>query len=226
MLPTLQLRPASHASPTPGAKSSSAVAAQQPAGVLQQLPVGVIGKQHMSRRQLLQLGRLLHHLDQQRRDFAARHVLAHQQARTGDRRERHSSQQFGVIALTQLRQILPPALVKHELAPGVVLQVSGQGGQQAALIAHHPIGGLPTGASADTTTVFEGHQKFVAQERALRALQRVPLTGLDVIEAGQTLGFDRHIVFQWPWPASSASRYLSASRAAMQPEPAEVMACR
>ncbi len=111
----------------------------------------------------------------------------------------------------------------------MVLEPGGRGGQQALFVMQRENLRLPAVVWADAAGQFQSGEERVADERVATVMQRVPASGGDGRDAVQQLVAQRQCNLignvQEP-PPSSLSRYLSASSAAMQPEPAEVMACR
>src|SRR5262245_17778527 len=100
------------------------------------------------------------------------------------------------------------------------LRKGGRRSREPLLIGQRDIARIPACARPDTSRVLEGREEFVPQKRHLRAIQRIPLPCVDIRNA-----FVDRAPHQLPTPpASMRSRNLSASRAAMQPEPADVTA--
>jgi len=111
----------------------------------------------------------------------------------------------------------------------MVLEPGGRGGEQSLFVVQCEDLRLPAVVRADAAGQFQSGEERVADERVAAIMQRVPALGGNRRDAGQQLVAQRQCNLirdvQEP-PPSSLSRYLSASSAAMQPEPAEVMACR
>ena len=107
------------------------------------------------------------------------------------------------------------------------LQVLRHGSDElaAARVAHDEVSRNPAGIDADAAGGFERVEERVLQERVAGTVERIPVVGVDLGDAADDLGFQRHGM-SVGGAASTASRYLSASSAAMQPVPAEVTAWR
>ncbi len=175
-----------------------------------------------------------------------RNAGSDEQARPGHGRERHCRELLRVIVVAGAQVRLCPAPVEDELAPGMRLEILRHGGDEpaAAGVAHDEVGGNPAGVAADAAGGLEAVQERVPGERVAGGIERIPVARRDVRDPfddfrlqGHGYGAEAEAVTggapdragaprQWALPASSTSRYLSASSAAMQPVPAEVTAWR
>ena len=156
-------------------------------------------------------------------------IRAHQQARPANGRKGHADDQFRVVVESAAGVGLGPGKIKDEFTEGMVLEPGGCGSQQALFIVQRENLRLPAIVRAGGAGQFQSGKERVADERVAAVMQRVPAPGGNRRDAGQQLVAQRQCNLirnvQEP-PPSSVSRYLSASSAAMQPEPAEVTACR
>jgi len=77
----------------------------------------------------------------------------------------------------------------------------------------------PAAVAADAAAGLEGLEECVAQERIARGVERIPVRCRDPGHAATISACRAQVSSRRPgqWPASSCSRYLSASSAAMQP---------
>jgi hypothetical protein len=101
--------------------------------------------------------------------------------------------------------------------------IQGQGGEQALAVFDDQVIRCPARSRTDTACSLEGEQEFMANEWIARQRQRIPSRRGDVIDASENA---RLHLYRLCFSASIWSRYLSASSAAMQPVPAEVIAWR
>jgi|HubBroStandDraft_5_1064220.scaffolds.fasta_scaffold25372_1 hypothetical protein len=147
-----------------------------------------------------------------------------EQARSGRRCEGYGDGELRVIAPADSGVSLCPGKIKHELAVGVALAEGGRRRRQSQLIGQGDVGRIPPRPGADTVGVLESRQEFVSQERVAISSQGIPLPRVELVDAVMGLGVS--LLGQECFSTSNPSRYLSASSAAIQPAPAEVMAWR
>ena len=157
----------------------------------------------------------------------------HQQAWPAHRGERYRREELRIVAQSVLGICIGPGEVEHELPSGMRLAEQGQCAEHPAVrILQHQMRGVQPVRGVVQPDCSRPAEEFVAQERRWPRgrHQRIPTGRVnlgDAVEKSRA----RH---PHAWTArglrcSSASirsRYLSASRAAMQPVPAEVTACR
>ena len=154
-----------------------------------------------------------------------------QQPGPGHRRERHGGQQLRVIVEPGARVGLRPAPVEDELAPGMELQVLGDRADQPAIVvAQHEMTWQPAAVSADAARDSSSVSRKACRRNGLPDGSSASHSAA---ETSAILLYDLRLRTHGAAgragqcaPASSCSRYLSASRAAMQPVPADVTACR
>jgi hypothetical protein len=156
-----------------------------------------------------------------------------QQACAAHRCEGYRGEQFGVVIEAVLRIGIGPGEIEHEFAARMRLRIERHDPQRDTVcILEHEMPGRPTGAGHGAPGFFEREQELVPQERLRVTGQRIPALRLDGGDAGKKPRADRGLRHAcaarrgFASSASSCSRYLSASSAAMQPVPADVMAWR
>ncbi len=147
-------------------------------------------------------------------------VGPHEQARTRGGRERNCDGELWIVTPPETGIGLRPREVENEFAVRMSLDECRYGRGKPRVVFDSEVARLPARAAADATGVLQRCEELMPQKRITLAAQRVPLVRMQRIDAfmdaaAHPLGFY----------VSRASRYLSASRAAMQPAPAEVIAC-
>src|SRR5665213_2221976 len=142
-----------------------------------------------------------------------------QQPRAAGWRERYGAQQLRKVLEPVLLEGARPGEIEHELAPGMGLAIERCGRGQSMRVKQGQVLRGPAAAGSGAAAVFERGQEFMTQERIV-ARQRVPLLGGYLGDAREDSAL------HYAAATGICSRYLSASSAAMQPEPAEVMAWR
>jgi hypothetical protein len=156
-------------------------------------------------------------------------ILACQEPRPGHRREWYGGELFRVVGQPGARIGLRPAPVEDELAPGMSLVVARHGaGDASRAVAQHEVARHPAGIAADATVALQCIEEGVRKERIPAGFEITPFRGRQVRDPTDDLRASAHgvrNVQSVQRSASSCSRYLSASSAAMQPVPAEVTAC-
>ena len=94
--------------------------------------------------------------------------LADQQARAGDRRERHRALQLWIIAAAGALECVGPAMVEDIFALAVRLQIAGHRAEQSALRILQPeMMALPAGAPHGAAGIFKRAQKSEGNERVV-----------------------------------------------------------
>ena len=96
---------------------------------------------------------------------------------------------------------------------------AGTAAASPCAVLQREVAGIPAGVVPDAVGVLESGEEFVTQKRVAVTAERIPFPRIELIDALMNSALHHP-----PW-TSSISRYRSASRAAMQPAPAEVMAC-
>ena len=92
-----------------------------------------------------------------------------EEARAGDRRERHADQQLRVVGDARALRGVGPAAVEDELALAVALHVERAGGHQAPALAHHAGARRPAGLARPTApALLERGEPLPLEERRAR----------------------------------------------------------
>src|SRR5690242_7974546 len=102
-------------------------------------------------------------------------------------------------------------------------------GGEPARVAQSQVAWLPAAAASEAVRTLECSEELIAREGIVRGTERIPLRRVERPDAVVIFGLD-HVAVRAPLgscgSAASVSRYRSASSAAMQPAPAEVIAWR
>src|SRR5690606_11205791 len=228
-----------------------AVLAQEKAALAERLAIGLFDEEHVERRNAFGFGELEQAVDQRAPCTSGIDVGGNQQPRRRCGRERGHAHELRVVAQARLCVSLRPAPVEDELAPRMRFAIERyRADQSAALVARDQMARGPTARAADAVLTLERGQELVRHGRVAVQLERVPLRRGDLVDSGD--GRDAHVrqspkaigrenredekicaspstravacFASYRFCASSASKYLSASSAAMQPVPAEVIA--
>ena len=146
-----------------------------------------------------------------------RRFVAREQPWTGDGRVGHRAQPFREILESMPFEGIRPRVVEHEFPVRVELQVPRRGGNQNVAFPQPDVAGRPAPVLAQAAGAFQPAQEGVRDEGIAPVVQRIPVGSGDL---GQR-AMDARRRHQCP-----SSRNFSASSAAMQPKPAEVMAWR
>ncbi len=111
-------------------------------------------------------------------------LRTHQQARTGNRREGHRRQQFGIVAQTMLRIGAGPGEIENKLAARMGFAEQRHRSREISCgVFHHEMLGLPAGAWRGASGFLQRQQKFVPQKRLGAAGKRIPTLRIDLRNA-------------------------------------------
>src|SRR5437879_5536055 len=92
-------------------------------------------------------------------------TVTREQTRSGDRRKRDCSEQFGIVRKSMTVIGIGPCPVEDVFAVGMRLGVKGHGTHERRTLPQREIARRPTRALAGTTRFMERMEKFVAQQR-------------------------------------------------------------
>ncbi len=145
--------------------------------LLQSLPVVRIREQHMHRGQLIALCQLDQLPGQQHAIFLG----ASQQARAADRRKGDRAQELGVIVQPMAVIGLSPALIKHILPPGVMLQIQGHRATQRLSTMHQQVMWRPACLWRGAASGVQRCQKSMAEQQVI-ARERVPVCRVELTQ--------------------------------------------
>ena len=157
-------------------------------------------------------------------------ITPDQQAWTGDRAVGNSDQQLRIVGHTVLVVGPRPGPVEHEFAVGIQLLITGSDCCQTRCIVNCQMVRFPSRVSGNDSAPLKAFQKGVAEQGVAAMVQLVPCGGADLgkgrVKPELEIGVraDCLILNQVAQLASTSSRNFSASSAAMQPKPADVMA--
>ncbi len=128
-------------------------------------PLGLGRKGNVQRGGALALDELEGAGDQRLARRQRRRAAAHQQARPGDRRERHRDLKLGIVISARALKGVGPAVVEYILAARMALQIGGHGGERRAVfVLDQEMAAEPAGAGAGGAGFLERGQKIVNYE--------------------------------------------------------------
>ena len=151
----------------------------QAGGLVRQTEIHVHGRQVVPVADLAQ--RAAQDFDQPRPVAAGRGQKAHARGR----RERRRHDQLGIIRDTGALRGVGPAVVEHELAHAVALEIQRAGGQQPVALVQRQMLGLPARFGAHAGRFFETGQPVPLQERRAAIHQGIPVGLPDVTHAAE-----------------------------------------
>ena len=171
----------------------------QAGGLVRQTEIHVHGRQVVPVADLAQ--RAAQDFDQPRPVAAGRGQKAHPRGR----RERRGHDQLGIIRDAGALRGVGPAVVEHEFAHAVALEIQRAGGPQPVALVQRQVLGLPARFGPHAGRIFETGQPVPLEKRRTAIHQGVPLDLPDVAHAAE------HRDFQIGHVGSAAGRRNGAT---------------